>query len=49
MRRFLLTLDMIDILYLVYSNFCANKITFKGRKFTRGLKGYMSTLARYAV
>ena len=32
MRRFSLTLDKIDGLYLVYSNFFANKIIFKVRK-----------------
>ena len=31
-REFFLTLDTIDILCLVYSNFCANKILFKVRK-----------------
>ena len=38
MRRFLLTLDTIGILCLVYSNFCANKLSIKYQLYPKSTK-----------
>ena len=38
MRRLLLTLDTIDILCLVYSNFCSNKLSIKYQSYPKSRK-----------
>ena len=38
MRRFLLTLDEIHILCLVYSNFCGNKLRIKHQTYPKSTK-----------